>query len=773
MPREQTPRELLATPVQFVKGVGPDRAPLLQKLGLYRASDLLFHFPRAYQDLSELRRIDQLVEDYPVSVCGEVVEVEMKNTGVGRTLLGVLFRQGNDFARAIWFNMPYLRKNFSPGQRILVAGPPKLRGLRWEFTHPRVEMLGDKESPPAGQVLPIYSLTDGINQAAMRRLIQDTVAQYGPLVEESLPCDFLDEHDLWPITAALTQIHEPANQASLEQARRRFIYQELLVLQLALALRRQRIIAAGHATAMPTNATLDARILKLFQVEPTADQRQAMAEVASDLGRSTPMNRLLQGDVGTGKTLVAMYAMLLAVAHHRQAALMAPTEVLARQHARTLEKSLEGSRVRIGVLAGSLGLGARRRLLEKISAGEIDLIIGTHAVVHAILRAQTQFSRLGLVVIDEQHKFGVRQRAALKQAGIDPHYLVMTATPIPRTVSMTLFGDLDVSVLRKPPPGRQPVHSYLAGEDRYERWWDFFRKKLREGRQGYVIAPLVEEQDQDAAEADQAFPDEASAADRGLQLVNGSNQDYLAASGAGETGYVERVLTSDESLLDPQAAELLMEEDTDEQAVPAKPPIASVASMYEELVHGPLADFRLELLHGRMTSEEKEAVMERFRQGDVQVLVATSVIEVGVDVPNASVMTIQSGERFGLAQLHQLRGRIGRGKYPGYLCVFAQPKSDESQARLDAFVSTTDGFELAELDFQLRGPGDLFGTRQHGLPPLRIADLQRDGAILLAARDAAQKLIANRALWDSESCARLRRQVVQRYGESLDLGDVG
>ncbi|MFM9065987.1 MAG: ATP-dependent DNA helicase RecG [Planctomycetota bacterium] len=736
MTREQTARELLATPVQFVKGVGPDRAPLLQKLGLYRASDLLFHFPRAYQDLSELRRIDQLVEDYPVSVCGEVVEVEMKNTGIGRTLLGVLFRQGDDFARAIWFNMPYLRKNFAPGQRILVAGPPKLRGLRWEFTHPRVEMLGDKESPPAGQVLPIYSLTDGINQSAMRRLIHDTVAQYGPLVEESLPCEFLDQHDLWPITAALTQIHEPANHASLEQARRRFIYQELLVLQLALALRRQRLIAAGDAPAMPTNTTLDARILNLFSVEPTADQRQAMAEVAADLGRSTPMNRLLQGDVGTGKTLVAMYAMLLTVAHHRQAALMAPTEVLARQHARTLENSLQGSRVRLGVLAGSLGLGARRRLLEKISAGEIDLIIGTHAVVHAILRSQTQFSRLGLVVIDEQHKFGVRQRAALKQAGIDPHYLVMTATPIPRTVSMTLFGDLDVSVLRKPPPGRQPVHSYLAGEDRYDRWWDFFRKKLREGRQGYVIAPLVEDQDNEAADA-------------------------------------EQLLTSDESQPDRGSAELLLEDDIDEQAAPAKPPIASVARMYEDLVHGPLADFRLELLHGRMTSEEKEVVMERFRQGDVQVLVATSVIEVGVDVPNASVMTIQSGERFGLAQLHQLRGRIGRGKYPGYLCVFAEPKSDESRARLDAFVSTTDGFELAELDFQLRGPGDLFGTRQHGLPPLRIADLQRDGAILLAARDAAQKLIANLDLWNSESCARLRRQVAQRYGESLDLGDVG
>ena len=759
MPREQTAREQLATPVQFVKGVGPERAPLLNKLGLYRASDLLFHFPRSYQDLSELRRIDQLVEDYPVSVCGEVVEVEMKNTGVGRTLLGVLFRQGDDFARAVWFNMPYLRKNFSTGQRILVAGPPKLRGLRWEFTHPRVELLGEKELPTAGQVLPIYSLTDGINQTAMRRLIHDAVEQYGALVEDVLPPEFLDEQEIWPIAPALGQIHQPANQASLEQARRRFIFQELLVLQLALALRRQRLIAAAHAPPLPTTTALDARILKLFAVEPTSDQRQAMAEVAADMGRSTPMNRLLQGDVGTGKTLVAMYAMLLAVAHHRQAALMAPTEVLARQHARTLERSLQGSRVRIGVLAGSLSLGARRRLLEQIEAGEIDLIIGTHAVVHAILRSQTQFSKLGLVVIDEQHKFGVRQRAALKQAGIDPHYLVMTATPIPRTVSMTLFGDLDVSVLRKPPPGRQPIHSYLAGEDRYERWWDFFRKKLREGRQGYVIAPLVDDQEE---EEDQSAREEQLAAEE--QPASGDHASEILEAGNGGAG----PLDDGERLPGLTAEGLVLEQPTQPLA-----PVASVARMYEDLVHGPLADFRVELLHGRMSSVEKEVVMERFRSGEVQVLVATSVIEVGVDVPNASVMTIQSGERFGLAQLHQLRGRIGRGKYPGYLCVFAQPKSDESRARLDAFVRTTDGFELAELDFQLRGPGDLFGTRQHGLPPLRIADLQRDGAELLAAREAAQKLISNSQLWSSDACAGLRRQVANRYGESLDLGDVG
>lgn len=696
---QKTPAELLATPVQFLKGVGPQRAELLAKLDLFYAADLLFFFPRAYQDMSALREIDQLEEGQLASVVGVIEEVDLRNTGTGKSLLGMLLRSGTKYLRCLWFNQPWMRQKLVEGRRILVSGEPKLEGLRWEMTHPRIEFLSDDEDAPAGRILPVYSLTEGINQSQMRRMVAGVVETHASLVEDTLPDDFLDTHSLWPIRAALPQIHAPNDAASLEQATRRFIYQELLVLQLALAIRRWRLEHQRQAPPLPTSAKIDARITRLFPFTLTADQRQAIDEIAHDMARPFPMNRLLQGEVGSGKTVVAMYAMLLAVAHGHQAALMAPTEILARQHLQTLSTALAASKVRLAILTGSLTPAERRETLAKIAAGDVDIVIGTHAVTHAVAKSGVEFAKLGLVVIDEQHKFGVRQRAALKKAGIDPHYLVMTATPIPRTVSMTLFGDLDVSTIRAAPPGRQPVHSYLAGDEQRMRWWHFFRTKLDEGRQGFVVAPLVED------------------------------------SETIETANVQQTL--------------------------------------ETLSRGELANYRVGMLHGRMTPIEKDSAMQAFRSGRTQVLVATAVVEVGVDVPNATLMTIEGGERFGLAQLHQLRGRISRGAHPGYLCVFATPQTDESQERLDAFTKTTNGFELAELDFQLRGPGDLFGTKQHGLPPLRIADLKRDVALVEEARRDAQQLIQSDPDLANPAYSRLRRMVFHRYGEALDLGDVG
>jgi len=374
---------------------------------------------------------------------------------------------------------------------------------------------------------------------------------------------------------------------------------------------------------------------------------------------------------------------------------MVPTEVLARQHAVTLEQTLRHGKVRVGLLTGSLPAGERRQLLADVENGSVDVVVGTHAIV----QSEVKFARLGLVVIDEQHKFGVQQRAMLRQAGLDPHYLVMTATPIPRTVAMTLFGDLDISTLHDSPPGRQQVFTYLAAGDQRAKWWEFFRKKLREGRQGYVITPLVDESDTVAA--------------------------------------------------------------------------VSLEQSFEELANGELEAFQLDLVHGRMGGAEKGAVMEAFRRGQTQVLVATSVVEVGIDVPNATVMTIEGGERFGLAQLHQLRGRISRGTHPGYLCVFGDPQTEESQRRLKTLAETTDGFRLAEVDFQLRGPGDLLGTRQHGLPPLRIADLQRDTRVLESARTDAKALVATDPELSNPAYKGLRQMVLVRYGKSLELGDVG
>jgi ATP-dependent DNA helicase RecG len=501
-PSPRTAAETLAMAVQFAKGVGPQRAELLARLGLATVRDLLFHFPRAYENFSEPKLIDQLVDGEAAAVCGVIEEIELKSTGVGRTYLGVLLRQGTQYLRAVWYNQPYMQQRLAQGQRVVFSGTVKLNGLRWEMTHPKVDWLGDNDPPPKGEILPVYPLTEGLTQGSLRRAMRTVVAAYAGLLDEVFPESYLAEHDLAPIQEAVRGIHFPADEAAIERARRRFVYQELLVLQVALALRKGALTAGQRAPKLPATARIDARILRLFPFELTAAQRGAMREVAADMERDIPMNRLLQGDVGSGKTVVAIYAMLLAVAHGHQAVLMSPTEVLAQQHARTLGERLAESRVRIGLLTGSQTEKQRQTLRDQIAAGEIDLVVGTQALLYG----ETPFPRLGLVVIDEQHKFGVAQRARLRQASLDPHYLVMTATPIPRTVSMTLFGDLDVSTLNEAPPGRQPVHTYFATALQRERWWEFFRKKLREGRQGYVVTPLVEESDElDLASVQQSF----------------------------------------------------------------------------------------------------------------------------------------------------------------------------------------------------------------------------------------------------------------------------
>jgi ATP-dependent DNA helicase RecG len=689
------PAASLLTPVQFLRGVGPQRAELLERLGLRTARDVLFNFPRDYQDLTDLRPISQLEDGALVSVVGTVTELDQRNTSNGGAMLGVLIQQDGRGLRGLWFNQPYMRDKFTVGRRVLFSGKVRLRGLMWEMSHPRVETLADDEDPPAGRLLPVYPLCEGLSQGQMRRIAQFALETCADLLEEVFPDAYLAAHDLWPLRQALPQIHFPDHAAALAQARRRFIYQELFVMQLALAARRRRQLAGAAAPSLPASTAIDARIRRLFPFELTAGQNQAIAEVASDMARPIPMNRLLQGDVGSGKTVVAVYSLLLAVAHGAQAVLMAPTEILARQHAQTLSGLLAASRVRYAMLTGGATPAERRETLDRLVRGELDLLIGTHA----LLGPEVRFNRLGLVVIDEQHKFGVRHRAQLKQAGANPHYLVMTATPIPRTVAMTAFGDLDVSTLRDAPPGRQQVHTYLAAPDQRARWWEFVRRKLGEGRQAYVIVPLVED------------------------------TEHVSA--------------------------------------------ASLEETYRELAAGELAAFRVGHVHGGMASAEKDAQLQAFREGRTQVLCATSVVEVGIDVPNATLMAIEGGERFGLAQLHQLRGRVSRGTHPGFCCVFADAQTDDARDRLQAFVGTTDGFSLAEADFALRGPGDLFGSKQHGLPQLRIANLQRDTAVLEEARRDAQAMIAQDPDLADPRHERLRRMTLTRYGRVLELGDVG
>lgn len=693
---ESSATQDLSTPVQFLTGVGPDRAKLLTRIGLSTAADVLFCFPRDYIESDLVESTADLTDDAEVRLCGVIEEVDLRDTGSGRSVLGLLIKlDAGEYFRALWFNQPFMQKKLKRGERWMFSGKAKLNGGRWEMVHPRIEPMQENDEPTPGHILPIYRLTDGLRQASMRRLVRLAVEHHAGQVEEVFPNTFLDTHNLWPIQKALPQIHQPTDRPSLEAARRRFVYQEMLVLQLALAMRRRSLVDQRRAFPLPLTGKIDARIRNRFPFELTADQDRSIAEVTADLALETPMNRLLQGEVGSGKTVVAIYAMLLAVAHGRMAALMVPTEILARQHFRTVGTFLEESKVRVALLVGSLTAGERRETLAKIEAGEIDVVIGTQSIIASDLA----FPQLGLVVIDEQHKFGVQQRATLRQAGLDPHYLVMTATPIPRTVAMTLFGDLDVSSLRHPPPGRQPVHTYLADDSQRDRWWTFFRRKLDEGCQGFVVAPLVEESEENE--------------------------------------------------------------------------LASAEQLFETLSNGELSNYWLELVHGRMAPEEKDRAMQAFEQGKTQVLVATQVVEVGIDVKNATLMVIEGAERFGLAQLHQLRGRVCRGERPGMLCLFADPKTEASKKRLQAIVDSTDGFTLAEIDFSLRGPGDLFGTKQHGMPPMRIADLQRDTDLLMEARRDAQSLVADDGDLSDPSLSRLRRMVLARYGQALELGDVG
>ncbi len=696
LPTNPTPTPSLTQPVQFLSGVGPHRAVLLEKLGLRTAADLLFFFPRTYDDFTQLDQIDSLESDQSANVMGVVADIDQTISGNGKHILYILIRQGNKFLRAIWFNQSFMLKRFQAGQRVVFRGKVKLSGGRFQMSHPKVVWLdGDQSEGEVTGLSPIYRLTEGISQRQIRSIVSSAVEQFTDLVQEAFPQELRDQSEVCDIASAIRQIHAPKNQSEVDAARNRLVYQELFVLQLALAIRRQRVRLRNVSPPLDMTPKIRSRIFGRLPFELTDSQLSVLEEIATDLRQSYPMNRLIHGEVGSGKTVVALCAMLIAVAHGHQATIMAPTEILARQHYQTLSKLLQKSRVQLGLWTGSLKKSERADLSAKIAAGEIDIVVGTQAVV----ASQLEFSKLGLVVIDEQHKFGVKQRASLKQSGHDPHYLVMTATPIPRTVSMTLFGDLDTSVLSRTSGIGQKVNTYLGQEHSRDQWWEFFRKKLREGRQGFVVAPLV--------------------------------------------------ATDDESELN------------------------SAERLFESLSNGPLEEFRLGVLHGKQSPEDKDAAMADFVSGKTQVIVATGVVEVGIDVSNATVMTIESAERFGLSQLHQLRGRVSRSRHAGFVCAFTSDDNPDANERLAAFAETDNGFDLAEIDLKLRGPGNLFSTQQSGFPPLMIADLIRDADILAVTQQHARNLVESDPELENKDLDRLRQLVFARYGQALDLADVG
>lgn len=725
----------LATPIQFLPKIGPARADRLRRLGLRKAQDVLFFFPREHQFPPPPTKVDDLVEGQPATFIGKVTDAELVSRTPGKSLFAAIVENDSGAVRIVFFNQPFRAEQLTFYSTVRLSGTPKLSGLRWEFTHPKYEII-DEDDPSAsdqstGDIEPVYPLTEGVKDYELRRLTRDVADVLADQVKEVMPPRLRQAAarslaaagidvgidvggELPSIAQTLRHIHAPPSAEALAAAKARLVFQELLVMQLALAMRRQTLTGRLRAPPLQCNAKIKQRIIRRFPFELTGDQLRVIETIAAEMERQFPMNRLLQGDVGSGKTVVAIFAMMLAVACGHQATIMAPTEVLARQHFKTLSTILKDSQVKVGLLCGSLSTVERRETLKGIASGEIQLIVGTQALIFDI-----HFHSLALCVIDEQHRFGVKQRVRLRQGGMDPHYLVMSATPIPRSVAMTQFGDVDLSTLRDKPAGRGDVHTYLANDGWKDRWWAFIRERVAEGRQVYVVAPRV--------------------GDEMDSTQNGSDE-------AGEP------------------------EDAPENE--STESVTSVKQTFEHLRQAVFPELRVELLHGRMKSDVKQAVMDRFAEGEIDVLVTTTVIEVGVDVANATVMTILGGNRFGLAQLHQLRGRVSRGIHAGHVCVFTDgERSPEDNERLKVFETTADGFEIAEADFRLRGPGDLLGQKQSGLPPLRIADLSRDVDVLQVARSIAQEWIDEDPEMASEDLADLKDQMLRRYGEKLDLGD--
>jgi ATP-dependent DNA helicase RecG len=690
--------ERLQTPVQFVPGVGPGRAELLLRLNIRTAEDLLFHLPHSFNDFSNVRAVPKLEADVEQSVHGRVVDKDTRNLSKGRTLVGILLDCDGHFVRGTWFNQPWMFSKFNDGDRLIFSGVPKRRAGRWEFGSPRTHWItsdDDDDLSQATGVLPRYPLTDGISMDVMRRMVRSAVESFADDLTDALPDDYRRHHKLPALSDAMRMLHTPKSVGEFREGRHRLILDDLLEFQLGLALRRRLWSHTSKAPPIAVSALVDSRIRRLFDFRFTDGQNEAVRQIVEDLARPQAMHRLLQADVGAGKTAIAVYGMLAAVAAGFQTVLMAPTEVLASQHWQLIEELLSHSRVKRGFLIGGLPAARKRELLADIASGECHLIIGTQAVI----QESVKFNNLALAVIDEQHRFGVRQRARFGTDSQSPHVLVMTATPIPRSLCLTRFGDLDISLIRELPPGRQKVVTSRVGvSEKQSRAWDFIRQQLKKGRQAYVVCPRVE--------------------------------------GEG------------------------MEDD------------AAAQTMYQKLSAGELSDCRVGLLHGRMDREQRHEIMDRFRHHEVDVLVSTTVIEVGVNVPNATIMVIQQAERFGLAQLHQLRGRICRGRFQGYCFLLSEAETPEAEARLAALVDSSDGFVLAEKDAELRGPGDVLGTRQSGALPLRVANPVRDISTLAVARRMAFDLVRT-GEFDRPDYAALKETVLDRFADVLELPRTG
>lgn len=769
----------LSTQIKYVKRVGERVAEALAKRGVETVEDLLYHLPFRYEDRLNPVAIRDLKAGAMASIIGEVrgsVLLRTRSMPIFEMTVG----QGLDTVKCIWFHGTYLKDRFRANQMIALYGKleaSRSTAGRFKMIQPQFEILPELNSPEAdlvslevGRIVPVYEFLGGttawgakLTSRWLRRVVWGLLEELlrdNAAVAETLPEAMLQRLKLPRRLDALRAVHFPEAGTPIPElmsaatpAHQRLIFEELFYLELGLELKRRKL-REREGTAFTTDEKVRKALKQILPFHPTAAQKRVLGEIAADMRRLQPMRRLLQGDVGSGKTIVAMQAALIAIENGYQVALMAPTEILATQHylsaRRLLDEAISprtGKPYRVTLLTGSLDTAAKREARGRIFRGEAQLAIGTHALIEE----KVDFDNLGLVIVDEQHRFGVQQRFKLmKKPGPDgrmaePDVLVMTATPIPRTLALTLYGDLETSVIDELPPGRTPIVTRRTTEERAADVWEFVRKQVKAGRQAYIVYPVIEGAKDDQPELDFAQDDQ--------------NAEAAQKAAAPETSRARGKKTAASQKKAAKTEKLFQ-----------KPALRAATDMYDELRTGALSGLRLGLLHGRLAAEEKEIVMRRFQRGEIDVLIATTVIEVGVDVPNATVMVIEHAERFGLAQMHQLRGRVGRGAAKSYCILMTGGRvSEQAEARLDAMVRTQNGFELAELDLEQRGPGEFFGTRQAGMPEFRVANLVRDRAVLELAKSEATRFVEKRsdaitreereAVW-----ARLKQQWQRRYG---------
>jgi ATP-dependent DNA helicase RecG len=717
----------LTTPlgdVPAIAAVEPGLAQALAELELTNVGRLIAHVPIRHEKLEAEALIKDLQPGQLISVRGEVTATRVAGVRqYHRSVKGrfeAVLMDHTGRLDLVWFNQPYLRQTIMPGVRLRVQGKVNKRGPGLQLANPQYEILTEEAEPTLRDETfrPVYPASENANSLAIQRAIEAVLDDALPLIEDHLPGDFRDERALPHLREAYRMMHAPADQDEFARARRRLAYDELLLLQLGLQMKRRHLRTSLTAPALRHSDAIDKHIRKRLPFTLTHAQDKVVAEIARDLSSTVPTNRLIQGDVGSGKTVVAVYAMLMAVASEHQAALMAPTELLAEQHFLSISSLLKGTKVTVELLTGTTPKAQQSQLLERVRSGDLDILVGTHALITDRVR----FHSLAVAIIDEQHRFGVGQRATFRVKSAEesapggasgklgkprtPHVLVMTATPIPRTIAISLLGDLDVSTIDALPPGRTPITTRLVGPEKRDDVYAWLGERVeageevggKGGEQAYVVVPAID--------------------------------------------------TGNENLRD----------------------LRAVAARLKERE---LAGRRIASMHGRLKRETRASIMERFRTGTIDVLVATTVIEVGVDVPNASIMVIEHAERFGLAQLHQLRGRVGRGERPSVCVLIGEATTPDGQARLDAISSTTDGFALAERDIEIRGPGEVFGTRQSGGAPMKVADFGRDLDLLrMALKDAKDWIERSPTLCEPHETV-LRRRLLKAHGEHLGLGDVG